>query len=140
MKLFHKLNGKWSEVTSSNEGSSSDINLPEGGSDGYLLSKSGDNLTWTDPKDVGTKLPEDGLSGQVLSIDSSNNLKWSNSTTAFKLNVGDLIYTFNDTPPANTFLCDSSIISKTQYPELYSVIGDKFLVNDDSKLMVPKYR
>ena len=75
MKLFHKLNGKWSEVTSSNEGSSSDINLPEGGSDGYLLSKLGDNLNWTNPKDVGTKLPEDGLSGQVLSLDSNKNLK-----------------------------------------------------------------
>jgi len=142
MKLYHKLNGKWSEVTSSNGGSSSDINLPEGGSDGYLLSKSGDNLTWTNPKDVGTKLPEDGLSGQVLSIDKDKNLSWNSPKAPVKLNVGDLVYTFNDTPPANTFLCDSSIIDKNEYSELYSVIGDTFTGNNltsSDRLIVPHY-
>jgi len=60
-------------------GDSSGIELPSGGSNGFLLSKAEDNtLTWTDPKDVGTKLPEDGLSGQVLSLDTSKNLSWNN--------------------------------------------------------------
>ena len=142
MKLYHKLNGKWSEVSSNNSGNS-DINLPEGGSDGYLLSKLGDNLSWTDPKDVGTKLPEDGLSGQVLSLDNSKNLSWNSPKAPVKLNVGDLVYTFNDSPPANTLLCDSSILDKNNYQELYSVIGDKFTTDEaliiKDKLMVPEW-
>ena len=123
-------------------GGGSNIILPEGGSDGYLLSKSGDELGWTNPSDVGTKLPENGLNGQVLSVNNGD-LTWSNPKAPVKLNVGDLVYTFADMPPANTFLCDSTLISKTDYSKLYSVIGDKFtseeaLVNED-KLVVPVY-
>ena len=124
-------------------GGGSNIILPENGVDGYLLSKSGDELGWTNPADVGTKLPENGLNGQVLSINNGD-LTWSNPKAPVKLNVGDLVYTFNNTPPANTFLCDnSSLIDKNKYPELYSIIGDKF-TNDDSikvsnNLMVPIY-
>ena len=123
-------------------GGSGNIILPDGGSDGYLLSKNGDELGWTNPADVGTKLPEDGLPGQILSLNKDEDLTWSNPKAPVKLNVGDLVYTFADTPPANTLFCDSSILDKNSYPELYSVIGDTFTGNNltsSDRLIVPHY-
>ena len=146
MKLFHKLNGKWLEVTSNNGGgSNSDINLPEGGSDGYLLSKLGDNLSWTNPENVGFKLPEDGNTGQVLLCDNNdeNNsigAKWGLIQAPHSMSIGDMGYTYSDNPPSNALFC-GGLVSKTKYPELYSIIGDKF-TNDSiykDKLIVPEW-
>jgi len=69
----------------------SNIILPEGGSDGYLLSKNGDELGWTNPDDVGTKLPEDGLDGQVLIKDSSTveGFRWNNISGSVRVSVGN---------------------------------------------------
>jgi len=122
-------------------GGGSNIILPENGVDGYLLSKSGDELGWTNPADVGTKLPEDGLNGQVLTNIGNNQFAWKLTHAPSNLNVGDMFYTYADTPPANTLFCNSSLVSKNDYPELYSIIGDKFnsAGADDRFLMVPTW-
>ena len=141
MKLFHKLNGKWSEVSSSNAGNSSNITLPSGGADGQYLGKDSGNetgLTWFSPE---KEIPQDGLKGQVLTNIGDNKVSWKLNHAPSNLNVGDMFYTYADTPPANTLFCDSSLVSKNDYPELYSIIGDKFnsAGADDRFLMVPTW-
>ena len=128
MKLFHKLNGKWSEVTSSNVGDSSGIELPSGGVDGQILAKDSSNesgLTWVNQNK--TEYPDNGVNGQILIHDNTTELgaKWGLIQAPHNMNIGDMGYTYSDNPPSNALFC-GGLVSKTQYSELYSIIGDKF--------------
>ena len=142
MKLFHKLNGKWSEVTSSDGGNSSDINLPEDGIDGQILSKdssSESGLKWVNQNK--TEYPSDGSNGQVLIHDdtTSTGAKWGIVKNPHKLNVGDVFYTLAENPPSNCLMLDNQTLDKNEYAELYSVIGDSGIINYHKKYIFDEY-
>ena len=127
-------------------GGNSNIILPENGIDGQVLIKDSSTesgLNWSDQNK--TEYPSNGSNGQVLIHDDTTEIgaKWGLIQAPHSMNIGDMGYTYSDNPPSNALFCENQFISKTKYPELYKVIGDKF-TNDNNlsyknRLIVPEY-
>jgi len=126
-------------------GCNSNIILPENGVDGQVLIKDSSTesgLNWSDQNK--TEYPSNGSNGQVLIHDDTTEIgaKWGLIQAPHSMSIGDMGYTYSDNPPSNALFC-GGLVSKTQYPELYSIIGDKFtsdnaLISKD-KLIVPEW-
>jgi len=126
-------------------GGGSNIILPENGTDGQVLIKDSSTesgLNWSDQNK--TEYPSNGVNGQVLMHDDTTEIgaKWGLIQAPHSMNIGDMGYTYSDNPPSNALFC-GGLVNKTQYPELYKVIGDKFTndnnLSDKNRLIVPEY-
>nr|DAG39803.1 MAG TPA: Baseplate wedge protein [Caudoviricetes sp.] len=82
-------------------------------------------------------IPPGGAAGQVLAknTDTDNDVKWvdqAGGTTGDTLPVGSVISYIKAIAPENWLVCDGSAVSRTDYSELFNVIGTTFGTGDGS--------
>lgn len=77
-------------------------------------------------------VPTGGTTGQVLvkKSDNDNDVEWqtggSGGASGDTLPIGAIIPYTSDTIPTNWLLCDGSAISRTEYSDLFNVIGTTY--------------
>lgn len=84
-------------------------------------------------------VPSGGTTGQVLTkkSDADNDVQWTDQTgqggvTGDTVPIGSLMPLPTTIIPENWLLCDGSEVSRTEYSELFNVIGEDFGAGDGS--------
>lgn len=82
-------------------------------------------------------IPKGGTTGQVLAkkTDTDNDVEWvdqsgSGSVTGDTLPIGSIMPYGSDTIPTNWLLCDGREVSRTEYQNLFNVIGTTYGAGD----------
>lgn len=82
-------------------------------------------------------VPTGGTTGQVLAknTDTDNDVKWvdqAGGTTGDTVPIGSIVSYVKAVAPENWLVCDGSAVSRTDYSELFNVIGTTFGTGDGS--------
>lgn len=97
----------------------------------YVLNKMQQNIeTAIEEK---SSLPTGGTTGQVLAkaSDVDGDVEWveqsgGNATVGDTLPVGSVVEWYSDTIPEDWLLCNGQAVSRTDYADLFSILGTKY--------------
>lgn len=78
-----------------------------------------------------------GLSSQIATL-MSNMQEFLSYNSEF-VPTGGIVLFMGNTVPDNYLECDGSEVSKTDYADLYSVLGDRYTSSDITKFKLPRF-